>query len=538
MKPALIGLLAAFVAAACAPVPPHRQSAPATSASCDAEYEVLDDSVRTKGLLDDDQRERQELNRIKLGLQDSSRQPCWLTPWEKHRDYDLFSVEFDDQGWAADSFDNPSMAETQLKTLFAGLNGIYGGAGPGHEQPLNIVVYTHGWHHSARPDDNNVVRFRAMLEGLSQAEKSLSCKRSDKGDVCRGDASSTQINKARRVVGIYVGWRGDSLLGWGIENLSIWDRKTTAEKVAHGAIQDLYSNINQFYREHNCRSRKLSGQQLEECADVRMLTIGHSFGGLITYRALSSRLMAGIAESDVKEPCPGGEAGQERIRYATGLGNLTVLINPAFEGTRFEPLARAVSAREYQAPDMDSPCMRRAQLPMLVIAQSKGDLATKIAFPAFRSATTLFENTHGYGTAESHANISTVGWTERYQTHELNFAQADDECHVPGDQASLLDRLKAESAWAERKINSGFKGFDGDIAFCEGLRMKRLPQSQSQDALYHPPYSPVWTMLTDKDIIEDHNDVLNARLVRYIRQLYNLILREEDVYQKNLAARK
>jgi hypothetical protein len=498
--------------------------------SCDAEYEKADAAVRDHKLLDDDQRERQVIQDIETSLKSPDKAACWKSPWEKHRDYDLFSVEFDDQGWAADSFNDPDKKETQLKTLVNGLKKIY--EGQGQKQPLNIVIYTHGWHHSARPADSNVVRFRTLLEGLSLAEGLLCVKRA--GAACLSDQAQLKpIDKRRRVVGVYLGWRGDSILGPLIEDLSIWDRKTVAEKVAHGAIQELYSHMNDFYRERNCRSRNLSGKDLEKCADVRMLTIGHSFGGLITLRALSSRLMAGVVETYDKQPCAEGSPNT-KIRYANGIGNLTLLINPAVEGTRFEPLARAVAQREYQAPDMDSPCKRSAQLPVLVIAQSKGDLATKLAFPAFRMATTLFEDTHGYGTAESKANISTVGWTKRYQTHDLVLSDTEDECKTlnTGD-VTLVKRLTAESEWAEKKINAGFAGFDGNIAFCERIQMNRVAADTAPDALHHPGYSPVWTMLTDKSIIEDHNDLLNANFVRFVRQLYYLILREEDFYQKN-----
>ena len=435
--------------AGCAGVPPYRESAVSTTlSSCETEYEDLDAEVRKTGQLADEKREREVVKNIEATLKDATRKSCWLTPWEKHRDYDLFSVEFDDQGWAADSFDSPKKKDTQFKTLFDGLNAIYGKVG--QQQPLNIVIYTHGWHHSASPEDTNVVRFRTMLEGLTLAEKSLATQRAAVGN------ASAMINKPRHVVGIYLGWRGNSILGWGLEDLSIWDRKTVAEKVAHGAIQELYANMNQFFNEHNCRARRLKADELAKCADVRMLTVGHSFGGLITYRALSSRLLAGIAESDATIDCaPGDRRG---IRYAHGIGNLTVLINPAFEGTRFEPLARAVMSRDYQAPDMGKPCNRTAQLPVLVIAQSEGDLATKLAFPAFRSATTLLENTHGYGTAESKSNISTVGWTERYWTHRLSLAKADDECQV-ADDASLDVRGLAESRLGQDQDRLGICRF-------------------------------------------------------------------------------
>src|SRR5262249_25344048 len=152
--------------------------------------------------------------------------------------------------------------------------------------------------------------------------------------------------RKRHVVGIYLGWRGDSIEGRGIENFSIWDRKLAAERVALGSVQEFFSRIHSFYQRHDCHSpvsSYLTASELESCVDVRLLTAGHSFGGLITYRALAPRLMMGLVETAQVRGAhhlEKGTGGAHRsAEYAVGFGDLTVLINPAFEATRFEPLA-------------------------------------------------------------------------------------------------------------------------------------------------------------------------------------------------------
>src|SRR5256885_13241006 len=52
--------------------------------------------------------------------------------------------------------------------------------------------------------------------------------------ICSENESAPKVwLKKRRVVGIYVGWRGDSVLGRYIEGTSIWDRKLAARSEEH-----------------------------------------------------------------------------------------------------------------------------------------------------------------------------------------------------------------------------------------------------------------------------------------------------------------
>lgn len=76
-----------------------------------------------------------------------------------------------------------------------------------------MVVFIHGWKHNAGRDDGNVASFNKALANL---------------------ASSGVLGK-RRLVGLYVGWRGKSMHGLYSENLTYWDRKAVAEEVGRVA---------------------------------------------------------------------------------------------------------------------------------------------------------------------------------------------------------------------------------------------------------------------------------------------------------------
>ena len=93
-------------------------------------------------------------------------------------------------------------------------------------QDILNVVFVHGWKHSAAPKDGNIETFRAALQRLAKAEQAV---------------SHAMDLPARRVGGVYVGWRGASITWPALEELTFWDRKNTAHEVGHGDVTELLS---------------------------------------------------------------------------------------------------------------------------------------------------------------------------------------------------------------------------------------------------------------------------------------------------------
>ena len=172
------------IIAGCKASPPYRklllESLPA-QADCAAHYDVARwDDVR--GYRDPNA----EGNRVQAAIQAelaaakkaNTASPCWENSLEVHPakadqpEYDLFSVEFDDQGWLANTIDGRIPEKTQMTLLMDSLNQM---TADGH--PLHLVIFVHGWHHSAAPDDRNVISFRRLLEHAAVAEKALCLER-------------------------------------------------------------------------------------------------------------------------------------------------------------------------------------------------------------------------------------------------------------------------------------------------------------------------------------------------------------------------
>ena len=130
--------------------------------------------------------------------------------------YMMGFIEFDDQGQL---WDRAQMAEV--------LKSVDSETSNGSNDYLK-VVFVHGWKHNASEDDDNVSSFRATLLRLSATEL----------------AESRRIGEpARRVIGIYIGWRGESVDVPFIDNVTFWDRKDTAHKVGHGQVTEVLERL-------------------------------------------------------------------------------------------------------------------------------------------------------------------------------------------------------------------------------------------------------------------------------------------------------
>lgn len=291
------GFIVLMALAGCAGNPPYHtppQSDAAPNAQCVNAYIQFDNAIdprqmpgvagpsqtETCAFSDANNRDGDKMADCLKKVQDKTlteNAACWNTSWEQHKTYDLFFTEFDDEGWAADvrakmDMDKPAPAQGQPSwmseqdVLFQHLNALVN-AHP--RVPLDIVIYTHGWHGSAESDSYYVVLFRAFLKSLALLDES----------------SHTH----RHVVGIYVSWRGDSIL---LPNkiFSVWDRKQAAETVSAGAVHGLFARLNNFYIENSCRvtfdDAAASSTQPSKASNPRLIGDTHRCGSVRMSRSI------------------------------------------------------------------------------------------------------------------------------------------------------------------------------------------------------------------------------------------------------------
>ena len=411
-------------------------------------------------------------------------------------DYYLAFVEFDDHGWFWD--------RRQMDILLRLLHG------EGRDKELLIVLYAHGWRHDASACDNNVICFARLLERLDFIERVV---------------SRLEKRSPRKVVGVYVGWRGLSATVQPFELLSFWDRKKTAERVGRGGVTELLVRLNDFRRFKN---------EHREGDKTHLVITGHSFGGAVLFSALSNNLVERAIPA-ARDAATGG------IKYstATSFGDLVVLVNPAFEGNQFEALRAAATSRCYSAE----------QRPVLLIVTSKADLATRVAFPAGRFFGNLFERTREDDT-QMGAISNTVGQYERYITHEVRLVrksnlanrlnQGDESCSCPylastdefarqfeadiGTEAAFIKNLVDERSRAEKKGDEHRPGtvhfisrdLAGDvIKYGDDIEMDRF----NEFGRYATNY-PYFVVSTNKDLIPGHNEIYGEDFTNFVRRFY------------------
>ncbi len=442
-------------------------------------------------------------DRVELAIRDL----CSNQIWERRSAYDLLFAEFTDQGLQfPEGLDGIGEAHRQIDHILDGLNRIESGSTNG----ISLIVFVHGWRHNASYDDSNVQDFRKLLEAAAHAERET----------------------GYRVVGIYVGWRGQSSQIPGLEYLTFWGRKEAAARVAQGSTRELFNRLRNFRCARNRPSNPetRSSRGFDDCswtptsdrprARVNTVLAGHSFGAWILYNSLAGALLETVAHHHDAD-----QHGPANLRYA----DLVVLLNPAFEASRFTPLHR-ISSR---------PTARESyQTPMLVSVTSENDKATHWLFPLGRYVNSLLERT--VGDEERRTFFSTPGHTPGYITHSLKFigheagtcagwqdltrffeavgSRPDDLQARDAMNAAAEANLQSEVAHSRQFVrNYATTGNRGVRKFCSGLELEAHRPSPESQVVHN---TIVWNVQARSNVMAEHNDHSNPHLLDFIRELY------------------
>lgn len=297
-------------------------------------------------------------------------------------------VEYSDQGW---EYNNGRQRQRLIERLRTDLND---------EAKRNAVfinvVFIHGWHHNAADGDCNVNEFRAMIRKVSEDLRTAARE--------RGLPVDFMVN------GIYVGWRGESVPLPVLRQTTIFGRRTAAEHIAKGSVRELFADLRAL--EYGDRAKADYPRDR-----VRTIVIGHSFGGLIAFHSLSQELLSNFVLHQpgfLPVPSHGNRCATPDMAPSVW-PDMTVLINPAFEASRFEAI--------HNAGMVEESCNHVYTRPILIVVTADNDFATKTAFPFFRSIASLFEQydptSEEAAANERESNLHAVGFVRRYQTHRL-----------------------------------------------------------------------------------------------------------------------
>jgi len=354
---------------------------------------------------------------------------CGNGYYEKHGNYDLGFVEYTERG--NDFFPERTRALLNRIKAFGKGNGVA------------VIVFVHGWKHNASPDDENVRSFNQALDTIAKLD----------------------IVAGKKIVGVYVGWRGLSLHGLQLENLTYWDRKQTAEQVGRAGVTELLLNLEQLDRQN---------------PDNIMLTIGHSFGGAVVLSALSAVLLERMV------------AAEDGIGVQS-FGNGVVLLNPAIEanqGLRLKEQSIRVGLKHVNIPSL------------LYVVSSRGDSAT--TWP-FRMGQNLGTN----------MRWSQFDLQRRYS--DMNFVLKESQLDntTIGNYAPFwtgsIDDFGPAAPSAASIVGLGKNGKWQYHSYCKD-------DSDGPQGIQLPCYSyePVEVFRVPASFMENHNDVFNHNVISLI----------------------
>lgn len=418
--------------------------------------------------------------------------PCAHVDVQKTPSYLLGFVEFDDQGWFWD--------RNQLTHVLGVMNDELDSHIANQVQDRRgflVVAYAHGWRHDATERDDNVACFRTMLEIFDKMEQ------------------TAKSRKPRQVIGVYLGWRGLSTEGidpW--EIASFWDRKNTAERVGSGALTETLVRLDTFRlaardrlkTKQNCSGR--DGGDNDACVDERdghLILTGHSFGGQVMQRALSQIIIANGAKN--------------HGRTVSGVGDMTVIVNPAYEASQYQPVHNMAISQ----------CYPVTQKPVMMTVTSEADIATKTVFPLGRFFSTLME---GYrdDAPQSKADRTAAGHFKPFHTAWLTSTEdpvkkkydkgcpyiKTEDFDVSNDFRKVIKIHKAQRLQGLSTIQriDGKKGETRERLAEDYALAKLLPNSD------FAPNFPYQMIYTHKNVIAGHNEIFSPAFVNFLRLYY------------------
>ncbi len=256
--------------------------------------------------------------------------------------YDLAIIEFDDHGvfWKLDQLED-------ALDLIERRNAE-------SEHGVFVIPYIHGWQNNADPRrrSGDLVRFREELARIAS------------------EFAAAAGGTPDRLIGIYLGWRGATSRAPIRKQLTFWDRRATAERVASLNMQEALFRIMGAARTR---------------PESKCLVVAHSMGGLVAGKTLSPSLTTLLLAE-----------GREGVLMPA---DLVLLQNPALDALAswqfIDFLKRSHASLELRTSAGEK---SEAPGPLIVSITSEADAATGTAYPLGRTIGTLltaFRNDYG-----------------------------------------------------------------------------------------------------------------------------------------------
>jgi hypothetical protein len=349
--------------------------------------------------------------------------------------YQIAFIEFGEQGSYQDT--------SQLKNATDLVRDV--------DRPL-VVTYVHGWQNNARSDD--VDRFEGLLARLSGAHA----------------IRAAGFN----VVGVYLGWRGKLSPVPVLKELSFFNRKAAAQRIASNFdCYDAIAAISEASRKYHSGHGQYT------------ILLGHSFGGLIVERSVAHAINAEIH----------GHVDTDRSLPA----DLIIVVNPASDSILARQMIAALYSRRTESTR-----------PFFVSITSTADDATGVAFPLgtnLAATTKAFNKVLAPGPSklmesERKFYTSTPGHNETLINHiTVKLPKTISSHGVPALETNL-----------EHNLSADVFALDGLNGMLELWQIKRVGDVDV----------PYWDVKVDPSIIKNHGDLWNERAEAMMAAIFRM----------------
>lgn len=382
-------------------------------------------------------------------------------------------IEFDQNGGHID----PEQARKVLALIKHEKARIAGGK-------VITLVYVHGWKNNGNPAPlgkvRDVERFTSALNELGERARLAS------------PANPVPI------VGVYIGWKGKSLMGPSWFNwLSYWGRRNTANRVGGQALAKVLNDV-------------IDTTTPAATDKSRVLFIGHSFG---------ARVLEHTVENGVKLYEPEVPAAGIPVRTRV---DLVLYVNAANDARlsmgRLQKLQSApITVRH---PDYDPGHCAKASpqdpickaYPLIVAITSRGDQATKLLQPISSRL-----NHDG----NSAPNPQPVTGTFLDETPSMSRFRRSAPGHLRFMHSHLVTEVVCPMTPGDRvtcAANDPTCAFafrtrgEAEACFKANVRVPEQARKPFNDTAF-------WIMDVDTRVVKDHNDIWNLSMLNMLGEL-------------------
>ena len=337
------------------------------------------------------------------------------------------------------------------------------------ERPF-VVTYIHGWHNNATLESGDVGRFRKLLYEL-------------------GDAES--IKRSRfHLIGVYLGWRGEIIKPFPVNELTFWNRKAAAERLA--------SNFDCFDAIASISEATRANHQKQEQYTI---LLGHSFGALVAERAVAHAINAEMHGTRQEH----SSSNSETILPA----DLILLLNPASDAILTRQMIAALYSRHLEGTRQ-----------FVVSMTSTGDGATGKWFQVGTSLAAISKHFDKVGIPGRPADkddqkesekvfyTTTPGHNALLINHRTEPIQTELPSSKKAFEANLSRDLGPYSS--DRYVFATPKGDDS-----ASLKLWRFNLQGQVDV-------PYWDVKVDPEIIKDHGDIWNDKALAMMAAIFRM----------------